>query len=81
MDNKRGFEVKYYGPTNTRGSRIRVKDLRNDVSKMIQYDYAVTGIYTMAENFLDDLGIEVEGCIETPTGYVLTSDNFETMIK
>lgn len=81
MENKRGFEIKYLGATDTKGSRVKIKDLRNKVSKIISYDYSYNNIYDMAEAWLNGHCITIEGCIETDKGYILTSDNFTDMIN
>ena len=50
----RMFEVKFLGPTNTRGARVVVKDTRRrpEVRVYLPYDYALGDILKQAEQFL-----------------------------
>ena len=76
----RAFEIKYIPITNTKGARVSIKDLRFDKSKRIPYNYEFNNIYQIAESYLSGIGIKCIGVSETPQGYILFTDNFETQI-
>ena len=48
------IKVNYLGPTNTRGSRVSIKDLLRKKKKIIPYDYSKTNIIDMAIEYLAD---------------------------
>ena len=48
------IKVSYLGPTNTRGSRVSIKDLLRKKKKIIPYDYSKTNIIDMAIEYLVD---------------------------
>ena len=82
MKNLRMFEIKYIGPSNVKGSRVKVTDTRNDKSVTLSYDYA-TDSFGTAQHFLESKGIY---CLsrswneKTGLDDILT-DDFETQIK
>ena len=57
----RSIHVQFYGPTNTRGARVRIKDERNNVTKFLPYDYATGNILTQAYEYLEEKGVIGEG--------------------
>ncbi|KKN78327.1 hypothetical protein LCGC14_0351860 [marine sediment metagenome] len=83
MKNYRAFDVKYIGPTDTKGARIRIHDTRHDKRIIIDFDYEENnGIYTTAADHLTKFrSIPIIGLSETNHGYLLFTDNFDTMIK
>jgi hypothetical protein len=81
MQNLRAFEVTYLGPTDNRGTRIKIKDLRHHKTKIISYSYEHQCIKDDAINFLHSLNISCPYCCETEKGYIILSDNFDIMIK
>lgn len=81
MNSKRIFKVSYIGATNTKGSRVKIADLRNNISKIIPFDYAITGIDNIAIAYLESKGIEIDSAAYTGDADYLLSDNFETPIK
>lgn len=42
------YHTKYLGPTDTRGARIAVKNMRTGKTKMISYDYAARDAHEAA---------------------------------
>ena len=80
MKTYRAFEIKYISATDTRGTRVSIKDLRFDRKKIIPYRYEFNNIYQIAESYLSRVGIECIGVSETPKGYILFTTNFETQI-
>lgn len=81
MENLRAFEVTYKGPTNTRGSRVILKDLRFDVIKVIPFSYEKNDIGEMANDYLKLKGIDILFCSEGKKGYILTTRNFTNQIN
>ena len=79
IKNLRAFQIAYIPPTDIKGARISIKDLRNNKRKIIAYDYAVNTKET-AVNYLKKLGISILYSFETEKFYFLLSDNFEKTI-
>ncbi len=79
----RPFRCKYHGPGNVRGSRIGITDLRNGVRVSIEYDDAKGRTHQQAGEYLESLGITVDGlaCADTECGPLLLSLNFSTPLK
>lgn len=77
IENYHVIKVKYLGPTNTLGSRVRITSERFEQSITIDYDHAVDGIYTMAANHLSDKGFNIIGKAEGSNHYYLISNTFE----
>lgn len=82
MNIYRAFLVTYVGPSNSRGSRVKIQDLRFRESVTIPYSYSYNRITDMAEEYLKGLGIKVVGQAEfADKGDLLFSNNFEVNIK
>lgn len=64
------FNVKYLGPTNYKGSRVKITTKRFNKSKTISFDHALNNIEDMAAAYLEAHGYKVEGTAE---GLVITS--------
>ena len=77
IKNLRGFEILYLGPTESKGSRVRIKDLRFNKTKIINYSYEFNQARDDAEVYLKSLGIPCLFCCETKNGSLILSDNFE----
>ena len=80
MRHVRIFEVKFFGPTNTKGARVGIYDLRNNKRCVVlSYNYSTGNIVEQARQWLESKGIECEAVSETFNHKVyLMSDNFET---
>ena len=74
----RAFEVKYLGPTNNRGSRVKITDLHNNKSVTISFDYSYNNAYEVAENYLEQQGIKILCRAGSTKVDWLLSENFET---
>ena len=79
----RMFEVKFLGPTDTRGARVVVKDTRRRPERRVylSYDYAVGDILKQAEQFLGERGIACSHYGGVRGAYFLMSENFVTEIR
>lgn len=81
IKNLRGFEISFISPTDTKGARVKIKDLRHDKTKIISYSYNFISCKDDAEVYLKSLEIPCLYCCETEKGYIILSDNFNIMIK
>jgi hypothetical protein len=79
----RALHVQFYGPTNHRGARIRIKDLRRGDSVWLSYDHAVGDIVNQAGDYLHTQGIGLSALVlhDTQDGYTLATPDFATPIK
>lgn len=91
----RALHIEFFGPTNTKGARVRIKDERNNVTKWLAYDYALGDIVDQAYRYLQGQGVIKEGTDmwgdkdvqpmlllhDTRRGFTLGVPNFETPIK
>ena len=92
----RALHIEFFGPTNTKGARVRIKDERNNVTKWLSYDYAIGDIVGQAYAYLRELKVitdekqiwgrdfEIKPMLmlhDTRRGYTLGVPNFETPIK
>jgi len=91
----RALHIEFFGPTNTKGARVRIKDERNNVTKWLSYDYAIGDIVGQAYVYLKKQGVIRQGVDQwddgdiqpilmlhdTRRGYTLGVPNFETSIK
>ena len=77
MNNYHIIEVKYLGPTNTKGSRIKLTSSRFNQSVTIPYDYRFNNASDIAVDWLKTNGHPVIGCGEVKSGNVVIVDAFE----
>ncbi len=75
MTNFHVLRIKYIGPTNARGSRVKITSDRFKQSLTFGYKYELNGIEEMAVSVLEPLGFNILGVAE---GYVI-SDTFEPL--
>ena len=74
IPNLRAIEVKYYGPTDTRGARVRLRDLRGILpTRWISYDYAHGSAADTAREFLESEGWTLAHGAETPDAFLWLS--------
>ena len=67
------YETKYYGPTNTKGSRIKVKSHRTQESKFFPFNCAANDPHRFAlDQFLGDSDYSAYVTGSTPAGYFFT---------
>lgn len=62
--NLRVFKVKYIAPTNTRGSRVEIKETKRyndqkDDKVTLSYDYQIGDVLEQALQYLDNKGFEI----------------------
>jgi hypothetical protein len=53
------IKVKYIGPPNTKGSRVKLTDLTTGKSWFIPYDYNCANVVTMTENYINHTGLKL----------------------
>ena len=80
LDRLRAFHVEFYGPTNSKGARVRVKDMRNNKRIFLSYNYETGNILKQAANHLEAVGILPHAIIlhDAMGGYTIGSQNFST---
>jgi hypothetical protein len=82
MENLHLIDVKYYGPTNSQGSRVRLRSHRFKETKWLSYDYSIGDILSQAEEYLIKDGHNVVSHCETENGYgVLCSTDKAHMFR
>jgi hypothetical protein len=79
VKNLHALEVKYHGPTNTRGSYISIYSARFNERIRVLYDYSVRGIVVTAYHELALRGFNITAQAETKSGYILLSDTFKAL--
>lgn len=67
IPNLRIFKVKYIAPTNTRGSRVEIKETKRysdqkDDKVTLSYDYQIGDVLEQALQYLDNKGFEIVAC-------------------
>jgi hypothetical protein len=50
------IEVKFLEPTNTKGSRIQLKDMRFNTRITLSFDYSIGNVITQATEYLESKG-------------------------
>jgi len=77
----RMFEVRYLSATDTKGSRLKIVDERNNKSKTLGRDYKYNVGGDQVIGYLHHIGIEVIGFATTDEkDFIFTSD-FKTMLE
>tara|TARA_R100001460_G_scaffold33225_1_gene65073 strand:- start:286 stop:555 length:270 start_codon:yes stop_codon:yes gene_type:complete len=79
----RAIHVEFFGPTNTKGARIRIKDMRQGTTKWLPYNYEIGDIVNQAGEYLHTQGIGLSALVlhDTTNGYTLATPDFATPIK
>jgi len=79
----RALHVQFYGPTNTKGDRIRIKDMRRGDTVWLPYNYEIGDIVNQAGDYLHTQGIDLCALVlhDTQDGYTLATPDFATPIK
>ena len=77
IPNLRAIEARYFGPTDYKGSRVRLPDLRGILpTRWIDYDYAHGGAADTARAFLESEGWTLAHGAETPDAFLWLSPDF-----
>lgn len=71
MQNYHLIEARYFGPTNTRGSRVKLISGRFEQSKTIPYNYEFNNARDIAIDYLEKDGHNVVGSGEVNGHYVI----------
>lgn len=74
----RVFSVSYVPASNTRPSRVKIKDLRRNVSKIVSYDSSDSDMEITARKYLANQGIECEAMGMMKDSFLLLSEDFGT---
>lgn len=82
MENLRTFEIKFFGPTNNRGARVKITDCKRNESIFIEFDYSYTNSWEVARDYLEqELGIEINFRSWSDTLDWLHSEDFKHSLK
>ena len=83
LDHLRAFNIKCLPPTDFKGTRVVINDLRHKKRVIESYNYEIGNIKNQGFKFLEDLGIKVNSFYynEKDYTYTLLSENFEIMIN
>jgi len=79
MQNLRCIQVKFLGPTNTRGARVKLTENRHSSKDSItlSYSYEIGDGLKQAEKYLKERGINCIGCTSLGCGlYLVLSDSW-----
>jgi len=72
----RGIKAKYLGPTNHKGSRIKITDERFEQSKIIDFGYEYNNTLDQAIDYLEKNGFNIIGYSEMKNDYIIFCDNW-----
>ena len=80
LPNLRSIEVKYYGATNYRGSRVKITDLRGIIKKplWIDWDDEYSSAANIAQDYLESQGWSFKHQTEAPKAHLLLTDDFRS---
>jgi hypothetical protein len=81
LKNLRVFEVSFISPTNYKGSRVLINDLRHKKRVIIPFNYSFNSALDVGLNFLTEKGIKIKFSAEIKKGFILLSEDFKTQIK
>jgi hypothetical protein len=81
IKNLRAFKIGYLGPTNYRGSRVKIEDIRRNKKIIISYNYEFDNTKDIAIDYLKKIGINIKYSFETVESYFLMTDDFESVLK
>lgn len=79
MENLRCIQVKFLGPTNSRGARVKLTENRSSSKDSItlSYDYAIGDGLKQAEQYLKEKSINCIGYTSLGNGlYIILSDSW-----
>lgn len=79
MKNYHIIEVKYIGPTDTQGARVKLFSQRLNESKIISFDYSKNSITDMAKDYLETRKFKIVGMGESKMGYAIITDTFKSL--
>lgn len=68
------LQIKFRGPTNNRGSRIKASCKRLSLNKTFSYDYSQRGAYEQLESALLNAGIPCQCLLDMGDSYILVID-------
>jgi hypothetical protein len=76
------FQVVFIAPTNFRGSRIKIKDLRHNKTVIINQDHRKNDICECAVDYLKSKKIKCQNAFGSSNEfYILMTKDFATQIK
>lgn len=74
------IRVKYLGPTNSKGSRVKLISDRFGDSKTLEYNYAYNNALDQAVDYLYyEMGYEIVGVAELDKEYLVLTNTFKRL--
>ena len=73
------FSVKYIGPSNSRGSRLKIESKRFGQSITLSYDYKIGNIKDQAVQYLQSKGFDILGTGEFGNVDIIVSNTFNPL--
>ena len=81
--NYHAIQVRFIGPTNYRGARVKLTSGRFSADKAnsvtIPFDYSASNTLDIAENWLTANGFELMGSAENRDSYVIFASTFKRL--
>lgn len=81
LENFHVLKASYLGPTNTKGSRVKIESERFKQKIIIPYNYEFAYTLPIAQKHLEKLGFELIGQAEGKNCYYLISSTFKPLRK
>jgi hypothetical protein len=81
LQNFHCLEITYLGPTDYKGSRVKIYSHRFEETVIISFNHEFVDISDIAQNYLESIGFEFIGKSESKTGYFLLSTTFKPLKK
>lgn len=79
MKNYHVLKVAYLGPTNFKGSRVKITSERFEQSKTISWNYSFNSSYDIAADWLKNNGFDLLGIAEGKDCYYIISETFKPL--
>jgi hypothetical protein len=79
VENLHIISVKYMGPTNTRGTKLKIESKRFNQSVTLSYDYQIGNILDQAVQYLQQRGFNVLGKGEFGNTDIIVSNTFNPL--
>jgi hypothetical protein len=79
VENLHLISVKYIGPSNSRGTRLKIESKRFNQSITLAYDYRIGNIRDQAVQFLQSKGFSILGSGEFGNTDIIVSNTFNPL--
>lgn len=76
MKNLKGFNVKYLGATNTKGSRCQITDNLRGTKIILSWNYKYSNVLDLASAYFNEKGLNIIGFTEGKNDYTVLTEDF-----